>query len=136
MVIPDRPDDADRTAILEALIAFNEKAGGRSGFQPLAILIRDPANGKTCGGLWGRTAYDWLFVELFVIPEEFRGRKLGSQVLKQAEDIARQRGCVGAWLDTYAFQAPGFYKKHGYEVFGMIENHPRGSHRNFFKKMF
>jgi GNAT superfamily N-acetyltransferase len=136
IIVPERPDEADRTAILEALVAFNEKAGGRSAFQPLAILLQDPTNGKTVGGLWGRTVYDWLFVELFVVPEGYRGRNLGSQILTQAENIARQRGCIGVWLDTYTFQAPGFYKKQGYEVFGAVEDHPRGSSRTFLKKVF
>ena len=49
-------------------------------------------------------------------------------------DVARQRGCIGAYLDTFGFQAPNFYPKHGYEIFGTIEDHPRGSRRVFFKK--
>lgn len=136
IVVADLPDEADRKAIVEALVAYNDKTGGLSGFQPLAVLIQDPATGKTLGGLWGRTLYDWLFVELLVVPDEFRGRDIGSQVLTRAEDIARSRGCIGVWLDTYAFQAPGFYDKLGYEIFGSIEDHPRGSRRFFLRKRF
>lgn len=137
LVIPDQPTDSDRQAIIDALVAFNTKAAGRSsGFKPLAVLINDPVTGETLGGLWGKTVYDWLFVELFVVPESFRGQRLGSEILERAETIARERGCVGAWLDTYAFQAPDFYKKHGYELFGVIEDHPRGLRRFFFKKDF
>jgi GNAT superfamily N-acetyltransferase len=136
IVVVEQPDEGDRKAVLDALLAFNEKAGGPSRLQPLAVLIRDPANGKTLGGLWGRTSYDWLFVEFLVVPEQFRGQDIGSELLSRAEDIARQRGCVGVWLDTYAFQAPGFYKKRGYEIFGTIEDHPRGARRFFLKKTF
>jgi GNAT superfamily N-acetyltransferase len=136
IVVADQPNDADRKAIVDPLIAYNHKAGGDSHHQLLAILIKDPANGQTLGGLWGRTGYDWLFVELFVVPEQYRDQNLGSQILAQAEDIARKRGCIGAWLDTFAFQAPEFYKKQGYEVFGTIEDYPRGAHRAFLKKRF
>jgi GNAT superfamily N-acetyltransferase len=134
IVVPDQPTDADRAALLTALIAFNTDASGLPGPQPLAVLIQDPITGKPVGGLWGRTSYDWLFVELFVVPEPLRGQRLGADILQQAEDIARARGCVGVWLDTYSFQAPGFYAKQGYELFGAIDDHPRGRQRFFYKK--
>jgi GNAT superfamily N-acetyltransferase len=127
------PSDADRSAIVDALVAYNDQAAGPSGYQPLAILIQDDS-GKTIGGLWGRTVYDWLFVELLVVPELFRGQDIGTELLDRAEGIARARGCIGAWLDTYGFQARGFYEKRGYEVFGTIDDHPRGGCRFFLKK--
>jgi ribosomal protein S18 acetylase RimI-like enzyme len=34
-------------------------------------------------------------------------------------------------LSSYDFQAPGFYQKHGYEVFATLEDHPR-HHRNYY----
>jgi len=106
----------------------------QSNFQPLAILINDPVTGEPAGGLWGKTAYNWCFVELFVVPEQFRGQDIGSKVLAQAEDIARARGCIGLWLDTYWFQARSFYEKQGYEVFGELPDYPRGGPRYFLKK--
>lgn len=134
ILITDSPSSADRDAITQALVAFNDKMAGPSGFRPLAILIQDDA-GNTIGGLWGKTAYDWLVVELFVVPEQFRGQDLGSNILSRAEQIARERGCIGVWLDTYEFQALGFYRKLGYELFGTVDDHPRGSRRFFVKKL-
>lgn len=135
IVITDSPSSADRDAITQALVAFNDKAVGPSGFRPLAVLVQD-ADGNTIGGLWGKTNFDWLIVELFVVPEQFRGQNLGSSILSRAEAVARERGCIGAWLDTYEFQALEFYKKQGYELFGTVEDHPRGSRRFFVKKRF
>lgn len=134
IVVPAEPDASHRAVVMEALDAFNKKAAAPSAFQSLAILINDPVTGKPAGGLWGKTAYDWCFVELFVIPEQFRGQDLGSKVLAQAEEIARARGCVGLWLDTYWFQARGFYEKQGYEVFASLDDYPRGGPRYFLKK--
>jgi GNAT superfamily N-acetyltransferase len=134
ILVTDQPSSADRDAITQALVAFNDKMAGPSGFRPLAILIRDD-DGNTIGGLWGKTAYDWLVVELFVVPEQFRGQDLGSDILSRAEQIARERGCIGVWLDTYEFQALGFYRKLGYELFGTVDDHPRGSRRFFVKKL-
>ena len=68
------------------------------------------------------------------IKEEFRGRGFGHQLLTLAEQEARQRGAEYAYLDTFSFQAPGFYKKHGYEVFGELNNFPPGHRRYFLSK--
>lgn len=135
IVVPETPSDQDRAAVLNALIAHNEKAAGPSGFQQVCVLVEDPATGVAIGGLWGRITYDWLFVELLALPESSRHAGLGSEVLTRAEAIARDRGCAGVWLDTYTFQAPDFYRKHGYVLFGSIADHPRGSQRLFFQKM-
>jgi GNAT superfamily N-acetyltransferase len=134
IVVPDAPNEAHRDVVWNALVAYNDSKVGPSGFMPLAILVNDPVTGKPAGGLWGKTAYNWCFVELFVIPESCRGQDLGSKVLAQAEDIARARGCIGLWLDTYWFQAPEFYKKQGYEVVGTPPDYPRGGPRYFLKK--
>ena len=134
ITVPAQPNETHRAAVVNALVAYNDKSVGPSNFQPLAILINDPVTGEPAGGLWGKTAYNWCFVELFVVPEQFRGQDIGSKVLAQAEDIARARGCIGLWLDTYWFQARSFYEKQGYEVFGELPDYPRGGPRYFLKK--
>ncbi|GBD48312.1 GNAT family N-acetyltransferase [Methylopila sp. Yamaguchi] len=136
VVVTDAGAPFDREVILRELIAYNEAAVGPSGARPLAVLLRDPATAETLGGLWGRTSFDWLYVELLVIPEALRGQGLGAAVLAQAETEARARGCAGIWLDTFDFQARGFYEKLGFEVFGSIPGHPRGRERFFLRKTF
>lgn len=122
----DVPDEATRAAILDPLIAFNRVAAGRHDLRPLILAIHDTAD-RVVGGLWGRTAYDYLFVELLFIPESMRGRGLGSELLLRAEREAMARGCHSAWLDTFEFQARGFYERLGYECFGELESYPTGS---------
>ena len=134
IALVDMPDGADRDAILEGLKAYNDAQAGPSGLRPLAILLKDPETGETVGGLWGKSSYDWVSIELLFVPDRFRGRNLGARLLRQAEEVGRQRGCVGVWLDTFAFQARGFYEKQGYEVFGVLDDHPRGEKRFFLRK--
>ena len=68
--------------------------------------------------------------------EHLRGTGTGSQLMRQAEDIARQRQCTGVWLDTFAFQALTFYQKLGYTIFGELKDHPRGISQYWLKKRF
>jgi GNAT superfamily N-acetyltransferase len=103
---------------------------------PLSILIKDDATGAILGGLTGQSSRDWMFVKLLFVPERLRGQNLGTKLLDQAESIARARHCVGIWLDTFEFQARGFYEKRGYEVFGEIADYPKGFSRFFLQKRF
>jgi hypothetical protein len=54
--------------------------------------------------------------------------------MRMAEEEAVRRGCVTAWLDTYDFQARGFYERLGYELFGTIEGHAPVYPRYFLRK--
>jgi GNAT superfamily N-acetyltransferase len=112
-------------SIRQMLREFNRQHGPPANYQPLGVLLQDPS-GSTIGGLWGRSRYDWLFIDLLFIPAELRGQGLGSALLRQAEQIALSRGCIGVFLDTFAFQAPDFYQKLGYTIFGELKDHPRG----------
>ena len=129
----EEPSPADCDAILSGLRGFNQAQAGPGGHHSLCIVLRDQSGGIE-GGLWGTTAYDWLFIELLFVPEHLRGGGSGSALIRSAEDAARARGCIGAWLDTFSFQARGFYEKLGYTLVGTISDHPRGGARHFMMK--
>ena len=135
IIISETPGPADREAILHALVSYNDSNGPPSGSQPLAILLRDPSTGETVGGLWGKSSYDWVFIELLVVPERWRGQNVGTLLLGKAEEVGRERNCVGLWLNTFGFQARGFYEKNGFEVFGSVDDYPRGSNCYFMRKL-
>jgi hypothetical protein len=50
------------------------------------------------------------------------------------EAEAIRRGCHGAFLDTFSYQARPFYEKLGYEVFGTLEDYPPGHQRFYMRK--
>jgi len=132
---PTNPSEADREAVLAPLRAYNMARAGDPRIRPVALLLTDQAGGHV-GGLWGKCVYDWLFVELLAVPEEHRGGKYGKALIEKAEAIARANGCIGIWLDTYEFQARGFYEKLGFEVFGALDDNPIGQKRFFLRKRF
>ncbi|TPG78314.1 GNAT family N-acetyltransferase [Pseudomonas arsenicoxydans] len=127
------PTDEEREAILTPLRAYNAAQAGPGNPQPLALLVRDD-KGEILGGLYGRFFYQWLFIELLSVPEQARGQGLGSKLMQMAEDLAREKECVGIWLDTFDFQAPEFYKRLGYSELGQIADYPPGHKRHFFQK--
>ena len=86
------------------------------------------------GGLYGKISYGWMFIELLSVPESMRTQGMGSRLMLAAEELAREKGCAGIWLDTFSFQAPGFYRKLGFSEFGHIAEYPPGHTRHFFQK--
>lgn len=129
------PTSEDREVILSGLHALTRAQTDRDDHQPLAVLVRDDA-GAVVGGLVGRTFLSWLFVDLFWLPESLRGAGLGTSIMAQAEAEAVRRGCIGAHLNTFSFQAAGLYCRLGYEVFGTIGDYPPGHERLFMSKRF
>ncbi|MGP6428768.1 GNAT family N-acetyltransferase [Pseudomonas paraglycinae] len=127
------PTEEQRAAILAPLRAHNIAKAGPSLYEPVALLVRND-NDAILGGLYGQTFYRWLFIELLAVPEEGRGQGIGSKLMNMVEEFAREKDCVGIWLDTFDFQAPGFYKKLGYTECGEIVDYPLGHKRHFFQK--
>ena len=134
IVFTDAPDGAAREPILRALIAYSEAQSRPMDARPLAMLLKDPVDGKILGGLWGRTAWGWLHMDTLYVPEALRGRGIGAALVRKAEAEAVRRGCRGAWLDTFSFQARRFYERLGYRVFGTIADQPPGHARHFLQK--
>lgn len=136
-IIAENPDPEHRAAIVAPLVAYNEASKGSvEDMADFAILIREPDTGKVVGGLYGIDGYGWAFVKYLAIPDEYRGQGLGSRLIEEAEAIARARGYLGVWLDTFEFQAKPFYEKLGYEVFGQLEGGSNAIPRYFLKKRF
>ncbi|WP_352924083.1 GNAT family N-acetyltransferase [Mesorhizobium sp. M0698] len=128
------PTPTDHQVVLDGLRSFNETRGvGTS--EPISVLARN-RSGDVVGGLIGRIFACWLHIELLWLPEHLRGAGIGVLILSRAEHEARQRGCIGAYLDTFSFQAPAFYERSGYTIFGTIGDQPPGFEHYFFLKRF
>ncbi|WEX75861.1 GNAT family N-acetyltransferase [Sinorhizobium numidicum] len=134
--IPADPNADDIRAIVATLDAYNNANSGMADRPGFAVLIRDPETRATIGGLYATDGYGWAFVRYLAIPEEYRGSGLGRRLIAEAETIAKARGYVGMWLDTFEFQARPFYEKLGFELFGELEGGSGAIPRYFLKKRF
>ena len=108
---------------------------GARDWQPLGLALRSP-DGAIVGGLYGATMWGWLMIDGLWVTEEIRGRGFGRRLMLAAEEIAAKRGCGGAWLGTFDFQARGFYERLGYTVFAELTGLPPGHSHYHLKKSF
>ena len=112
---------------------YNDQQAGDDKAQSLCFVLKGPDQ-EIVGGVIGATYWDWLHIDLMWIKDEFRGRGYGHRLLALAEEEARRRGAKNAELDTFSFQAPDFYAKHGYQVFGELQDYPAGHQRYYLTK--
>jgi len=113
--------------------SYNQQQAGEDNARSLCFVIKAPGD-EIVGGVIGATFWDWCHIDLMWIKEELRGHGYGQRLLTLAEDEARQRGAKHVYLDTYSFQAPDFYKKYGYQVFGVLPDYPAGHQLYFMTK--
>ncbi len=131
-VIEDRDDNVTQ-ALTAGVREFNASVMGHADSKPLTVIARDP-DGQVIAGVSGRTIYGHYLIEVVWVAESMRGVGLGTRLMNEAEQRARQRGCTGAQVDTTSFQAPDFYKKLGFRVIGTVEGFPTGHDRFFMRK--
>ena len=132
LAVEDDPAEADVEVLPNGLEAFNERRWPHHPpWRPLAVFIRN--DGEVVAGLAGETYCGWLFIKYLWVSEDLRWRGVGRELMARAEARARDRGCHSAWVDTFSFQAPGFYQKLGYEEFGRLD-YPPDHQRHFLRK--
>jgi GNAT superfamily N-acetyltransferase len=117
----------------KGLREYNAQQAGPELAKSLCIVLYAPDQ-SIVGGIIGETHWGWLHIILMWVKEDQRGSGYGAKLLIAAEEEARVRGMKNAYLDTFSFQAPGFYKKHGYHVFGALSDFPPGHTRYYLAK--
>jgi GNAT superfamily N-acetyltransferase len=103
------------------LLKFNEHAVGNANACTLAILLKEPTTDELIGGLWARSLWGSLYIDIMFVPPTLRGNGIGTSLLRQAEQEAIRRGCRNMWTETYAFQARPFYERFGFSIFGRLD---------------
>ncbi|MBM3550428.1 MAG: GNAT family N-acetyltransferase [Alphaproteobacteria bacterium] len=100
---------------------------------PVSIAAHD-AQGTLVAGLNGVSHWRWFYIRHLWVEQSQRGRGLGRRLMAEAERIARQRFCVGLYVDTFDPQAAAFYEALGFTRAGEIADFPPGHARLFFRK--
>ncbi|MDD5936393.1 MAG: GNAT family N-acetyltransferase [Clostridiales bacterium] len=131
--IVDQIDEKDEREIFEALKAYNLSLIEDTNFKDLGIYLEDE-NGKKIAGMIAETHGNWLSVHYLWVDESMRGKRIGEKILHIAEEEAKRRGCKYAFLDTFSFQAPGFYTKYGYKEVFVLEEYPLTGKRYYYTK--
>lgn len=111
----ENPDSKDIHVLMQGLIDYARIKKGHKPMEPFAFFVRDE-NGKIVAGCNGNIGYDWIYVDQLWVAESLRDQGYGTKLMKAAEELGKQKGCVSAAVNTMDWEAPEFYKKLGYRV--------------------
>ncbi len=128
-----------KKSIIDGLVAYNLACVPAVQEELFIDLSRKAVSqsGEIIGGIIARM-YCWncADVDALWVAERYRGIGLGKELLLQVEADARKNGARLIHLDTFDFQARGFYESLGYEVFGILKDCPAGHKRYYMEKSF
>lgn len=113
--------------------SYNRSKREAAESEPLNIYVEDDS-GELMAGLVAETFGNWLEIEYLFVKEELRRQGIGTQLLQQAESEAKKRNCRFAFVNTYQFQAPAFYQKHGYQEVFTLKDYPCTGQRHYYQK--
>lgn len=127
------PSEKDKDEIYEELLKYNLQYIDCKEVKELGIFLEDEQGNKKAG-LIGDTHGNWLKVEYLWVDESKRNEDIGTKLINKAEEIARKRGCKFAFLNTFDFQAKGFYEKLGYKEVFCLNEYPIKGKRHYLIK--
>jgi GNAT superfamily N-acetyltransferase len=134
MTVDSAPTPEALQPIYAGLRRHNDAFAPADGDRSFAVFLRDE-NGRILGGLIAKAGRGWLKIGTLWIDESERRKGFGRRLMETAETEGKRHGCHSAYLDTFDFQAPEFYRKCGYEIFGTLEAFPEPYKRFFMRKL-
>ncbi|MBP2154121.1 GNAT family N-acetyltransferase [Erwinia rhapontici] len=132
ITVTDTPENADEAFVINSLWQHNAKITPVD-IHPLFLTLRDE-NQQIFAGLVARTWWGGLEVQYLWVSDACRGKGVGRDLMLAAEKEAKQRGCHMAYVDTFNFQAVGFYEKLGYSAYGELGDYAHLHTRHYLAK--
>lgn len=83
-------------------------------------------NENVIGGAIGKIQFGWYHLSDFYIKEQYRKQGLGREIIKKIEEFAKEHNALGIQVESWSFQAPKFYQKQGYKIWGEFKDYPPG----------
>ena len=131
--ITDKPSEQEINEIYKGLLKYNLGRIENKDVRELGIFQEDET-GIIISGLVGQTHGNWLEVKYLWVDEAYRGQDIGTKLIETAEKTAKERGCRFSFLNTFGFQARGFYLKQGYKEVFTLSEYPLTGTRHYLTK--
>lgn len=131
ITVENEPSEKDNNFICNKLQEFNDNYTGVKAIH-FSVFAKD--HNEIQGGAICYLDENSIYVDMIWVNETCRQSGIGSKILKLAEEEGRKRGAIFSTLDTFDFQAEGFYQKFGYERIGVIPAYLGEYDRIFLRK--
>ncbi len=127
------PNPKDNDVLVKGMLAYHAKCGYTRKSTSYSVLLKDPKD-KMIGAVIVTFLWNGMEIKSLWVDESIRRKGWGRKLMQVAEEEAVKRGCTIAYTNTFTWQAPGFYEKLGYKLYGKLEDFPKGSTLSYFSK--
>ncbi len=133
IVSEGEPSESDMKALSEGLLAHHASKGHPRKSTIYSVFIKDKQD-KVVGGVVVSFLWNGMYVQSLWTDESIRGHGWARKLMNMVEAEAKKRGCTLVYTNTFSWQAPEFYTKLGYKVYGKLDGFPEGNTLSFFRK--
>lgn len=123
----------DKEVLSKGMLAHHASQGHERKVEYSSILLRNK-EGKLVGCVTISFLWNGMEILTLWVDDSIRGQGWGTKLMQAAEDEGVKRGADFAYTNTFSWQAPEFYQKLGYTLYGKLENFPEGDTLSYFRK--
>src|SRR3989344_2262245 len=123
IITEGEPDPEDKKALVNGLLSHHAIKGHPRKSKTLSIFLKEQ-NNKPLGGVIVTFLWNGMEINSLWIDESVRKQGWGRKLMQAVEDEAIKRGCKIAFTNTFPWQAPEFYEKLGYSLYGKLDGFP------------
>lgn len=131
-----RPTPDEMRVVRNGLRRFCVQQAGEEIHAPdvsVRLALREGA-GEVVGGLVAFPTIRNLVIDGLWIDARYRGRGQGQRLVAAAEEMAYDAGCRAVSSRCLSFQSPGFFRRMGYETYGVVDVYLDGITENLLIK--
>lgn len=123
----------DKEVLVEGLLSHHARKGHPRKSELFSIFLKDQHD-RVLGGVVVSFLWNGMEIQSLWIDESVRKKGWGRKLIEAAETEAIKKGCTFAYTNTFSWQAPEFYSKLGYTLYGSLEGFPKGNSLRYFRK--
>ncbi|MBX9703171.1 MAG: GNAT family N-acetyltransferase, partial [Silvanigrellaceae bacterium] len=98
----------------------------------LGYVAKNPVGGLV-GGITGKLLLgNCLSIDILWVDPKYRDQDYGTKLLQTLEQESKKLTSKLSIVDTFDFQALGFYEKNGYTIFGVLEDCPCAGNKRYY----
>ena len=125
-------DPRDKAVMVAGMLDYHASHGHPRKVDTHSILIKN--DDTLIGCVIVTFLYNGMEIASLWVDEKLRGQGLGQKLMEMAEAEGKKRGATFAYANTFTWQAPGFYEKLGYKLYGKLEDFPVGNSLSYYRK--
>lgn len=133
--INGEPKTEDKKVMVDGMLSYHANKGHPRKTELYSVILRN-RNKKVKGMVIVSFLWNGMHIDSLWVDESARNQDWGTKLMKMVEEEAIKRGCTIAYTDTFTWQAPGFYEKLGYKLYGKLEDFPKGNSLGYYCKQF